>query len=163
MGGSDKQKLAEGTFEYDTSEAAIVALASGKMTADAFAAMDINNRDEFVRTLEQTPTAEIDTLIQQTAQKLVDDAAYAGHTLTQEEALETARQNFAQAIIPIDKAQFDVRLNRNLAPRDRERYNNMRTKLREISGNRDPKVETGKLKADGTPETKPYTGFVAER
>ncbi len=159
LGGSDRQKLAEGTFEYDVEEAAIVAIASGKLTADAFSAMDINNRDQFVKTLETMPPDKIESLIQEVAEKSVRDAASVGHTLTRDDALEQARQNFAQAIVPIDKAQFDVRLNRGLAQRDKDRYDAMRKKLQEIAntnptvGPRVPKIQ----KPDGTEEA--YTGY----
>jgi hypothetical protein len=156
IGGSDQQAIAEGRFEYNIDEAAIAAVAGGKLTADAFAAMDVNNRDRFVKALETMKPDDVNSIIDGIAKKFVNDAADAGHTMTFDEAKETALQNFAQVVIPIDKAQFDVRLNRGLATRDIERYDSMRKKLKEIAGpTRPPSVR----KPDGSDT--PYTGYNA--
>ena len=169
LGGSDRQKLAEGTFDLDTDEAAIGALASGKLTADAFSAMDINNRYEFVKALTSFASkdpVEQEAYMTDVAEKKVKEDEKSGTTFATPEqrqaaidkAKQNARQNFAQAIIPIDKAQHDPRLNRGLAARDIEQYDSMRASVAAISGNLTPMVETGKLDADKKPIQKPYGG-----
>jgi hypothetical protein len=172
MGGSDKQKLAEGNFDYDTAEAALAAAGGGKLTADAFAAMDINNRDTFVeaiKSLDPNATGEAkekyDFVIRNVAKTLAWDDGVDFNTLTEaeqdakvQELTPRILRNFAQTIIPIDKAQYDPRLNRNLAARDKKRYDDMRARLQELSGNLTPQIETGEKDANGNPTTKDYEG-----
>jgi hypothetical protein len=188
MGGSDRQKLAEGTFTGSVEENAFGAVATGKLTADAFAGMDIKNRDTFVSALNQmtTPSPEqtarlaggveaykhLDT----TQKQAIDDAALEENLRrsapglienytdlkTDEEreaaidrVMPTVRKNFAQAVIPLEKAQFDDRINRGLAPRDIQRYDRMRERLLHIAGDNQP------IGVDGKPITlkgKTYKG-----
>jgi len=162
LGGSDKQKLAEGNFDLDLEEAAVSAAGSGKLTADAFSAMDINNRDAFVKALEGMKGEELEQIKKDTAKKLmaenglanaeneIDDTTYEANKA---EYIKRVEQNFAQTIIPIDKAQFDVRVNRGLAARDRERYDHMRDTLKTLSGGKKPRV----TEPDGT--EKDYPGY----
>lgn len=154
IGGSDKQKLAEGMFEYSTEEAAVAAVAGGKLTADAFAAMDIKNRDTFVSALTDMPDDQLASIKKKTAENLMQDEG-----IDMDTAMEKVNQNFAQAIIPIDKAQFDVRLNRGLAARDIERYDDMRARLAKLSEKPDGSPRTPQIIKPGQAKSTDYKKY----
>lgn len=162
IGGSDRQKLAEGRFTLTNEETAIAAVAGGKLTAKTFANMDINNRVAFVKALETMDTKDVIRLKKNAATTMADDAGLLkkspdgknilkdsngnplgldGNPFDLTQHLEQVDTNFAQTVIAINKAQNDHRMNSELATRDIAQYDKSREKLQQLANGKIPKPD----------------------
>jgi hypothetical protein len=175
VGGTDQQTLSEGRFKYTNEESAIVSLAGGKLSADSFSAMGIDNKVKLAQILTEMPDEKRKSTLKGVAEtnatRVLKDKGITEPTDEQmaeqiNTEMATMDQNIANAIIAIDKAQFDPLLNKNLEPRDIEQFNTMREMIRtRIAPNVAPMLATGQLDEsnNNAPISAPYKGYAASK